>query len=435
MAIPIINQEETFTPYVFYTRFLDAVAEFYATNKNTSIEFQLAKPEEIDNSLVGNSNNLKKYRIDPMTLPLLLSIANQFKEVHKEPIKLDIKSTYKANDLLKFLKHCKFFDIAGRDIIPQKQEGLGILTFDYDYLKLFPIEINRYNEFHKLRVYSESLPLPFLKISVKEAKKQTQLSEEQTRDWLEGEYSKHASSDFLEVFKQRLDDISDKLEEELEAKLLKYRSSCGDTIGQLVSNGVIYSKSDVFCMLFVNRYAIKIAVSDNGVGFEETLRDKSDFNYGKLTNLLHTQNLIRFLPANKINSLTSIFEALFYSMIKYRYGLFDLMCSTVLNLNGSFKLHTDFVQIVISDRMSFYLDQLQKLREPIRSCYELKDDNKTTIENSTKLEQCKEKAQKIFVNFFNDTVDKYTRDIIYSSIRFYRGPFKGVHCEVEIPLL
>lgn len=438
-SISIIRQEETFTPYVFYTKFLDSVSQFYACNKNTIIKFQLTQSEENQYEITSEDiNKSKKYRIDPIAIPLLLSISEQFKKVHKSPIKLDIIFNNKTYDLLKFLRDCDFFYIAGNDIKnninPQYPKGLDIFDYNHDYLKLFLSDTNKHKEFHKLRAYSGNLPISFLEMSANEARKRTLLTEEKTRDWLENEFSKRASEDFLEIFERMINDISDRLDDDLNTKLINFRSSCGDTIGQLVSNGIIYSSSDVFSMLSINKYAIKIAVSDNGVGFETTLKEKKDFRYGELTKLFKSKKSLIFISENKLKSLTAIFEALFYSITKYRYGLFDLMCTSVLNLNGSFRLHTNFTQIIISDRMSAHLQKLKELREPIRNCYGLKDNN-YTIEKTQEFAQYIQNAQDIFVDLFNETVDKYNQDVIYSSIKFYKGPFLGVHCEVEIPLL
>ena len=38
-----------------------------------------------------------------------------------------------------------------------------------------------------------------------------------------------------------------------------------------------------------------------------------------------------------------------------------------------------------------------------------------------------------FIQFYQNTAEKFSNDVKYSSIRFYNVRFRGVHIEVEIP--
>ena len=44
-----------------------------------------------------------------------------------------------------------------------------------------------------------------------------------------------------------------------------------------------------------------------------------------------------------------------------------------------------------------------------------------------------ENIKNVFISFCETAFEKYSSDIKYSSIRFYKVKFRGVHIEVEIP--
>ena len=81
MAIPIIKNNITLTPYRFYNDFLSDVADYYRNNKSEPIEFRLIDNND-DEAFWG------KYRIDPIVIPLLLSIGKQLKDFHQLPLNL-----------------------------------------------------------------------------------------------------------------------------------------------------------------------------------------------------------------------------------------------------------------------------------------------------------------------------------------------------------
>ena len=58
----------------------------------------------------------------------------------------------------------------------------------------------------------------------------------------------------------------------------------------------------------------------------------------------------------------SIFETLYYSCLKDRKGLFDLICSIVLDGQGIIRIHNFSVQLIISSKVENELKKLNDLR-------------------------------------------------------------------------
>ena len=68
------------------SNFLKKIAAFYKENKTNELKITLINDDNID-----YSNN--KYYIDPITLPLLLSLFQQLKNYHNNPIELSLSNT------------------------------------------------------------------------------------------------------------------------------------------------------------------------------------------------------------------------------------------------------------------------------------------------------------------------------------------------------
>jgi len=135
--IPIIYKDKSLTPFVFYSEFLLDVANFYYENKDkeNTVEFKLIEGNDLDFS--G-----KNYYIDPITLPLLLSLFQQLKNHHKKPIKLHLSNTPITIDVLEYLYRSQFFYIPGDNINPNFPFGRNILDFDDVYLGGLQRKIN-----------------------------------------------------------------------------------------------------------------------------------------------------------------------------------------------------------------------------------------------------------------------------------------------------
>ncbi|MNY48674.1 hypothetical protein D3C86_1840250 [compost metagenome] len=129
-------------------------------------------------------------------------------------------------------------------------------------------------------------------------------------------------------------------------------------------------------------------------------------------------------------------ETLFFSSLKDRRGLFDLMISVVLSSKGYFRLHSDNSQIIISNRMYDELVELSLLRNNLFDIHKNILINKIEDDSQQKeMILLKNNILECFVKLYHNLCNKYNNDFKYSSIRFYNVKFKGVHVEVEIPIV
>jgi hypothetical protein len=408
MGIPIIKNNIALTPHNFYIDFLIDLANYYKKGNAEPIEFDLINDNDFD-ALFG------KYHIDPITIPLILSISEQLKKFHKKPIKLNLVNNSGTISLLEFLDRSNFFKITGKNTNPTYPIGKNIFDFDEGYLGNFKGTDQR--EEHKVRSYSlkdDNLIDEIKKFSI----------EEDRRDFLVEYYIYKVKDHFSELL------FDNKL-------TFNQHNLFIDILSELITNGVLHSQSDTYALMFVDRYRTKFSISDNGVGLEKSLKSKISTPYYttmKLSQELSKHNSLLKIPIEIANNLHSIFEALYYSMLKDRAGLFDLMCNVVLTCKGYFRLHTENSQIIISNRMLENLMNLNSLRELISEAHNrfiYGKINKSAHEEL--IIKYSSQSFELFKEFYLDTIDKYNKDIKFSSVRFYPVKFKGVHIEVEIP--
>jgi hypothetical protein len=403
--VSILKSNESFTPYNFYSTFLKELAE--SINKNDSVVFKFV--EFGDNKIFE-----AKYRIEPITIPLLLSLSEQLSKYYKKPIELFLYNNYATKDVLNFLFKSDFFWIAGNNANPTFPLGQNILKFEESFLGDFIKKDPRPE--HRVRCYSLNDGNLISKLEVFE-------SEDERRDFLISEYVYTVRQHFQELL---FDNFNTSNKTDYYVELLS----------ELITNGVLHSKSNTFALMFVNNFSTKFSISDNGIGFEESLKSKS-------ANLLYTPfelknkiDKLNFLKVNPkiINNLHVIFETLYYSALKDRRGLFDLMISVVLETKGYFRLHSDNAQIIVSNRMNKQLLELSNLRDDLFKIHEdilinsIKDNR-----YDDQMIKLKNQIMDCFISLYDIVCDKYNNDYRYSSIRFYNVKFKGVHIEVEIP--
>ena len=409
--IPIIYKDKSLTPFVFFTEFLLDVANFYAEhkNRNNPIEFKLIEGNDFEFTK-------KRYYIDPITLPLMLSLFQQLRNFYKSPIKLHLSNTPITIDVLEYLYRSQFFYIAGINTNPNFPIGRNILDFDDVYLGGFKGKTIRTE--HKLRCYSlndDNLRARLLNITEGEPAQRDSLVEfytykvkEHFYDLLfENETTSHLTSEFIEI------------------------------LAELITNGVLHSKSDAFVLMFSDKFKTKFSISDNGIGLYESLKNKKDTGefYEKFELLKSLSNSFPLkIDDNIKNSVLILFETLYYSMLKDRQGLFDLMCNVVLDCSGYFRLHTDNAQIIVSARMLTELQNLYETRIQILST------NHSLMFGKIKSEEfkekmtilkgiCKKQISELAISIFR----KYSEDTRFSALRIFEVRFRGVHIEVEIP--
>jgi hypothetical protein len=393
--ISLLKNNISFTPYFFYSIFLREIAD------------EIIQQEEIKLKFVENGDNYlfsSNYRIEPISIPLLLSLFEQLSKFYKSPIKLNLFHNHATKEVLNFLYRSNFFEIS-QDTI---------LKFDKDYLGDF---INQgIRSEHKVRRYSLTDDNLFKKI-------ENLKKEEEKRDFLVSEFVYQVRKHFQELL---FDNSNTSNKADYYVELLS----------ELITNGVLHSKSNTFALMFVNNFSTKFSISDNGIGFEESLKSKSAnllYTPFELKNKIDNLNIIKVNP-KIINNLHVIFETLYYSALKDRRGLFDLMISVVLETKGYFRLHSDNAQIIVSNRMNKQLLELSNLRDDLFRIHEdilinsIKDNR-----YDDQMNKLKNQMMDCFISLYKIVCDKYNNDYRYSSIRFYNVKFKGVHIEVEIP--
>ena len=403
--VSILKNNENFTPYVFYSTFLKEVAD--DINKEGYIVFKFV---ENGDDKVFDSN----YRIEPISIPLLLSLSEQLSKYYKEPIDLLLYKNNATKEVLNFLYKSDFFWVAGNNKLPSYPIGRDILKFENSFLGDFVKKDPRPE--HRVRCYS--LNDDNLKSKLEEFE-----SEDERRDFLISEYVYIVREHFQELL---FDNSNTSTKADYYVELLS----------ELITNGVLHSKSNTFALMFVNNFSTKFSISDNGIGFEESLKSKTENFLYKPFELKNKIDEIKFLDVNFriLNNLHIIIETLYFSALKDRRGLFDLMISVVLNSNGYFRLHSDNSQIIVSNRMNKELYELNILRNKLFDFHreilinKIEDDryNDEMIKLKNDILDC-------FLSLYKNICNKYNNDFRYSSIRFYNVKFKGVHIEVEIP--
>lgn len=396
------DDTNSLSSFKFYNEILKDVSEFYH-----SVDFDNKPPifAFTENSLV-----------DPIVLPLIISLGNYLKKFHNNnPIDLDLTNNYSTNNLIKFLDSSDFFNLVGKNQNPTFPKGLNIFEFDEripnDYRNK---SIQRSD--HKLRSYSlndDNLKNRLLEFE----------PEESQRDFLIEYYTYLVENHFGTLLNDK------EVTSERRVEFI-------DILSELITNGLIHSKSEVFIMVFSNRFKTSFSISDNGIGlFNSISVKKSNEFYENMTVFNQLKKEVKFKMSEKVQeSAFSIFESLYYSILKDRQGLFDLMCNVVINCNGYFRLHNDYVQIIVSSRMNDELNELCKIRNKIIEIFNKKRwDIISEQESNSEIKILSSEAKTKIVLLAKNIFSKYSEDTRFSAIRIFNVQFKGVHIEAEIP--
>lgn len=402
--VSILNNNEKLTPYIFYSRFLKDVA-IYIREYN-DVDFKLV---EHGDDFLYDSN----YNIEPITIPLILSLVEQLSKFYKKPIELSLYNNIATKKVLKFLFKSDFFHVAGSNKNPSYPIGRNILKFDEAFLGDFIKKDPRPE--HKVRSYSLSDNELFKEL-------ENFRYEDDKRDFLISKYIYIVREQFQNLL---FDNENTTNNADLYIEILS----------ELITNGVLHSKSNTFALMFVNKFATKFSISDNGIGLTESLKSKvADSLYDPLE-LKSELDKIKSLSINNkiLENFNYIIETLYFSSLKDRKGLFDLMLSVVLESNGYFRLHSENSQIIISSRMANSLHKLSELRATLFQIHReiLVNGERNNIRED--MIAIKNNIKQNFIYLYQNICDKYNNDYRYSSLRFFNVKFKGVHVEVEIP--
>jgi hypothetical protein len=402
--INILKNNEKLTPYIFYSKFLKDIA--FSVKENDDLDLKLA---EHGDEFIFDSN----YSIEPITIPLLLSLIEQLSKFYKRPINLSLYNNLATKNVLNFLYKSDFFHVAGNNKNPSFPLGRNILKFEEAYLGDFAKKDPRPE--HKVRCYS--LDDDNLRNDLKQFD-----NDDYKRDFLISEY--------IYIVREHFQELLSDNENTLENKDLYI-----EILSELITNGVLHSKSNTFALMFVNKFATKFSISDNGIGFTESLKNKQeDFLYKplELQNQIDKINSLR-INEKSLENFNYIIETLYFSSLKNRKGLFDLMLSVVLNSNGYFRLHSENSQIIISSRMTKELLILDELRTRLFNLHRGILINGEGNNIKDEMISIKNEIKNNFILLYQNICNKYNEDYRYSSLRFFNVKFRGVHIEVEIP--
>lgn len=402
--VNILNNNEKLTPYVFYSRFLKEVAVDIQNNNDIHFKFVENGDEKIFDST---------YTIEPITIPLILSLAEQLSKFYSKPIDLFLYNNHATKKVLKFLYKSDFFNLSGNNSNPSYPIGRNILKFNEQYLGDFIKKDPRPE--HKVRCYS-------LNDRNHNKKLEQFIRDDEKRDFLVSEYVYIVRDHFQELLFDN-DNTNNNVDLYIEI------------LSELVTNGILHSKSNTFALMFVNKFATKFSISDNGIGFQESMKNKTEDLLYKPLELKNQLDKINDLKINRkiLENFNFIIETLYFSSLKNRRGLFDLMISVVLNSNGYFRLHSENSQIIVSSRMIKELVILSELRTRLFNLHRELLINGKNEELNKKMTSIKDEIKDNFISLYINICDKYNEDYRYSSLRFFNVRFKGVHIEVEIP--
>lgn len=403
--IVLIEDGVTFSPYYFYTVFLERMISCYHESKEKPIiSYKLTD----DNDLF-----MGRYRIDPISLPLLLSLTRQIKENQGAAIELELSNCPATSKLLEFLYRSDFFYVAGQNKNPVFPIGKNLLSFDERYIGGFSNGSIRPE--HKIRSYSINDDPILMAVDSDKT-----ISEDEKRDYFVAHYF-YMTNEHFEVL--------------LRESTSEFASLYVEILSELITNGIMHSGSDVFALMFSDKFSIKFSISDNGVGLYNSLQKKVDNEYYRKFGLWNKIFERTKLQQNTLTeSLVAIFETLFYSMIKKRLGLFDLMVNVVNHYSGYFRLHNECSQIIFSPRLGKELELLEHTRNDIRNLYFKKEFKKVDeTEFDAEIKCLISKGESLLLELFQSTLKKYSDDVRFSAIRTFNVRFKGVHVEVEIP--
>jgi len=406
-VVSIIESNKTFTLLVLYSEFLKRIAAFYKENQKEEIVFKIFDKGDDD---VYSTN----YRIDPISIPLLLSVIEQLSKFHGKALSLLLYNNVATLPVMEFLFRSNFFKTAG-----QKKyynfSGNNILNFNDEYLGAF--KGRKIRKDHIIRAYKKS-DYPDVEFS-----RYTPNEEIELRDTINSLTAYSVQEHFTELL---FDNVNTH----------KNHNTYIDILSELITNGVLHSGSTTYAMMFVDTSKAKFSISDNGIGLSGSLYSKKDFpfyyskdDFRKSISKRESNFNIQY-----IENLLDVFETLFYSSLKERRGLFDLMLNVVISSKGYFRLHTENCQIIVSNRLFKYVNNLQDLRDEILSIHsQLELKLITNDVHRIKVLDAKEKVKNEFIKLYNSIINYYSEEIQFSSVRFFNVKFRGVHIEVEIP--
>lgn len=176
---------------------------------------------------------------------------------------------------------------------------------------------------------------------------------------------------------------------------------------EIIQNGCSHSKSMCFATFQTNlgrnvKYKKAfLSVSDCGIGFYKSIYNK--INKGEYSAKFVTNDVFLGLDDKKERDILSILEAIFFRQHENIDGLYDVI-TRILNQNGVVRIHSNTTQLILT---------------------------KSNFEEFLK-------DKKLIFEYFNRKFEELINNklqIKYSPVRKNEANFRGVHIELEVPLL
>jgi len=341
----IIKLNKNMTSFLFYNETLKEIREYYRSAK-----YRINKQPPI----ISFEN--VEY-IDSSVITCVIALGLYLKNYHNDNIVLEFK--YNPN-LLKTLYDVKFF------IISKK---LDIFCFDNNLLGGFSDIEHRKD--HKMHFYEHMNEYYQISDDNQKIKYKDTLFEYLRYNIIPNNY--------LQIIKDKdvfnSNEVSDVL----------------NIFSEIICNAILYSKSYSFTNIHTDKYKTLISISDIGIGFENSLKQKKSFDY-PIYQKYKNNNYSDI--TEKLRDFIMIFESLNYSMHQDRQNLWKLKNLIVKN-GGTFRIHYNTTQIVFT-------------HSRCHNC--LKDSYECSI--------C--------------LLQDYNTNLHVSPVRIFDTKFPGVHIEIEL---
>lgn len=341
----IIKLNKNMTSFLFYNETLKEIKKYYRSD-DYKIDRQppIISFEDVD-------------YIDSSAITCVMVLGLYLKNFHNENIRLEFK--YNPN-LLKTLYDIKFFIIS---------KELDIFSYDENLLGGFSDIEHRKD--HKMNFYEHMNEYYQLSDESKKIKYKDTLFEYLRYNIIPNNYLQIIKD--KNVFNEY--EISDVL----------------NIFSEIICNAILYSKSYSFTNVHTNKYKTLISISDIGIGFEESLKQKKFFDYPIYKKYKHN-NYCDIIE--NLRDFIMIFESLNYSMNQDRQNLWRLKNMIVKN-GGTFRIHYNTTQVIFTH---------------------------------SRCQNCSKDSYECSICLLQD----YNSNMQVSPIRLFDTKFPGVHIEVEL---
>lgn len=372
------------TSFVFYNQLFSSLREHYKINGV---------------AVAPVFSFVNVIRFDPLVVPNLISLGFILKNIHNNPIYLEIKNIMST----KFLDNGWFFKAVGRknrfneelDVDGfgernknQHETGHNIYVFNPEMLGFYNFSniSKKYNSDHRVYVYKDESYYYYSEF-IRECVSEEELGKIRSKKY--DELKPDIATKFWNILKEIPND--------------KNKKTILDVLTEIITNAILYSGSHCSAMLQTKNNETKISISDHGVGFEYSFEKKQEkFNreYKKVFNEFSKKEQMKY------KNFLYIFETLYYSKDKSiaRDNLYTLL-RIVLKKDdnygideGIFRIHYNDTQVILTSKRCCACNKF----EPVA-------------------------CAKCLLGSYNPS-----NEMSLSNLRIFDSTFSGVHIEVEL---